>query len=185
MSFVLVSFIKQNTRITFTFFPKLLHELISQAEAQSSRGSDSSALKQAAKKWRRLQEELEDEMLKAQTTGTTFQKKRRVDVTLSMNELVQRQRRRLNPNEIVSGSALNGNDSSKTALENSLDSSIASFLTKCSLGNPVDKESVECIFRYAYGGSTDSKCMQLYELDIRVLIVYHDFKFRPQGLVTY
>lgn len=147
----------------------MLHNLISQAETYATNDKiNSAALKQAAKKWMRLQEELEDEMLKAQSTGTTFQRKRRVDVTLAMGDLVQRQRRRLNPTEHTTQSgAANGNGTSKAALANNLDSDIASFLTKCSLGNSIDKESVENIFKYAYGGSTDSK-LQMSDLTWRV-----------------
>jgi hypothetical protein len=138
---------------------KLLHELIHQATALAMNDStNADAFNQAAKKWMRLQEELEDEMLKAQTTGTTFQRKRRVDVTLTMGDLVQRQRRRISPNENESehGNS-NGTGSSKATLANNLDSAICTFLTKCSLGNPIEKESVENIFKYAYGGSTDSE----------------------------
>jgi hypothetical protein len=122
--------------------------------------TSSDALNQAAKKWRRLQEELEVEMLKAQTTGTTFQRKRRADVTLAMSDLVQRQRRRISPNESEregENGVSNGPGSSKATLANNLDSAVCAFLTKCSLGNPIEKESVENIFKYAYGGSTDSE----------------------------
>jgi hypothetical protein len=114
-------------------------------------------LNQAAKKWKRLQEELEDEMLGVQS-GTTFQRKRRVDVTLAMGDLVQRQRRRINPSEPENEHHSGSNCSSKVTLANNLDSAMAAFLTKCSLGNPIDKDSVENIMKYAYGGSTDSKC---------------------------
>jgi len=134
----------------------LLHELINQSANQIAKGdANADGLMQAAKKWRRLQEELEDEMLKAQTTGTTFQRKRRVDVTLAMGDLVQRQRRRNNPTEHTD-ELKTSYGSSKIALANNLDTAIATFLTKCSLGNSIDKESVENIFKYAYGGSTDS-----------------------------
>ena len=95
-------------------------------------------------------------MLKAQTTGTTFQRKRRVDVTLAMSDLIQRQRRRINPSVYTPDQTV-GNGNSKSALADNLDSSISSFLTKCSLGNPIDKDTVESIFKFAYGGSTDSK----------------------------
>eukprot|EP00804_Cyclotella_cryptica_P013920 CCRYP_002434-RA/>CCRYP_002434-RA protein AED:0.07 eAED:0.07 QI:141/0.85/0.87/1/1/1/8/45/929 len=134
---------------------KLLHELIYQSANQVAKCSaDANGLMRAAKKWRRLQEELEDEMLKTQTTGTTFQRKRRVDVTLAMGDLVQRQRRRINPTE-PKNELETSYGSSKILLANNLDTAMATFLTRCSLGNPIDKESVENIFKYAYGGSTD------------------------------
>ena len=94
-------------------------------------------------------------MLKTQITGTTFQRKRRIDVVLAMGDLVQRQRRRMIPSKSSNASMIT--NSSNTSLANILDSSIANFLTKCSLGNPIDKESVESIFKYAYSGSTDSE----------------------------
>ena len=109
-------------------------------------------------------------MLKSQTTGTTFQRKRRVDVTLAMSDLIQRQRRRINPSVYTSPEHTNGvNGNSKRALADNLDSSIASFLTKCSLGNPIDKETVESIFKFAYGGSTDRK-FALYSINLFMYI---------------
>ena len=136
---------------------KLLNELISQAETQVVDDEiNAHPMNRAANKWRRMQEELEDEMLKSQTTGTTFQRKRRVDVTLAMGDLVQRQRRRFNPIDSAPDDT-NGNGSSTSTLANNLDAAIATFLTKCSLGNPIDKESLENISKYAYSGSTDSK----------------------------
>ena len=145
--------------------------MITQAETRASNNDkDANAFKQAAQKWRRLQEELEDEMLKSQTTGTTFQRKRRVDVTLAMSDLIQRQRRRINPSVDASSEHTNGgNGNSKRALADNLDSSIASFLTKCSLGNPIDKETVESIFKFAYGGSTDRK-FALYSINLFMYI---------------
>ena len=145
--------------------------MITQAETRASNNDkDANAFKQAARKWRRLQEELEDEMLKSQTTGTTFQRKRRVDVTLAMSDLIQRQRRRINPSVYTSSEHTNGvNGNSKRALADNLDSSIASFLTKCSLGNPIDKETVESIFKFAYGGSTDRK-FALYSINLFMYI---------------
>ena len=137
---------------------KLLNELISQAETQAENVDTNNvdAINRAARKWRRMQEELEDEMLKAHNSGTTFQRKRRIDVTLAMGELVQRQRRRFNPTESAYNDT-NGNGSSTSTAAYNLDSAMATFLTKCCLGNPIDKESLENISKYAYSGSTDSE----------------------------
>ena len=58
---------------------------------------ESSSLNRAMRKWERLREELEDEMLTPIKTGTSFQRKRRIDVALTMSDLFQRERRRMDP----------------------------------------------------------------------------------------
>ena len=120
---------------------------------------DKVALKRAIRKWERLQEELEDEMLKPLASGTTFQRKRRIDVALTISDLFQRQRRRIDPTLEVANdmndSSTNTTRNSKNDLANVLDSALVGLLTKSSLGIPLDKEVAENMLKFAYGGSTD------------------------------
>lgn len=119
---------------------------------------DKPALQRAIRKWQRLNEELEDEMLKPLATGTTFQKKRRIDVALTMSDLYQRQRRRIDPTLGHFDGEGNGSTSSmsnKNELSNVLDTALVGLLTKTSLGVQIDKEVAESMLKYAYGGSTD------------------------------
>ncbi len=121
-------------------------------------GVDKPALQRARRKWQRLKEELEDEMLKPLATGTTFQKKRRIDVALTMSDLYQRQRRRIDPTSGHANGEGNGSTSAisnKNELANVLDTALVGLLTKTSLGAQIDKEAAESMLKFAYGGSTD------------------------------
>eukprot|EP00585_Thalassiosira_rotula_P018387 CAMPEP_0196206326 /NCGR_PEP_ID=MMETSP0912-20130531/7746_1 /TAXON_ID=49265 /ORGANISM="Thalassiosira rotula, Strain GSO102" /LENGTH=440 /DNA_ID=CAMNT_0041480861 /DNA_START=88 /DNA_END=1410 /DNA_ORIENTATION=+ len=112
------------------------------------------------RKWERLREELEDEMLKPMNKGTTFQRKRRIDVALTMSDLFQRKRQRMDPridDPINKGDNDNSgnNISSKNDLADALDVALSQLLTKNSLGGQIDKEVAENMLKFAYGGSTD------------------------------
>ncbi|KAL7452957.1 hypothetical protein ACHAWC_004657, partial [Mediolabrus comicus] len=141
------------TSYTYLYAMVVLQELIN-----GSKKSSDESLQKACKKWERLKEELEEEMMKSVKTGTTFQRKRRIDVALAMSDLIQRQRRRIDPtsddgdNDHV---PVPSNIASKNTLANALDESIVVMLTKSSLGNQVDKAMAENILKFAYGGSTD------------------------------
>ena len=139
------------TSYTYLYAMVVLQELI-----KNTKESDNTSLRKACQKWERLREELEDEMLKPVSTGTTFQRKRRVDVALAMSDLVQRQRRRLDPtsNDSDNQASIPSNIATKNNLADALDSAIATMLTKTSIGNQVDKDMAENILKFAYGGST-------------------------------
>ncbi|KAL7449091.1 hypothetical protein ACHAWC_001186, partial [Mediolabrus comicus] len=141
------------TSYTYLYAMLVLQELIN-----GSKKSSDESLQKACKKWERLKEELEEEMMKPVKTGTTFQRKRRIDVALAMSDLVQRQRRRIDPTSDDGDNnhvPVPSNIASKNTLANSLDESIVVMLTKSSLGNQVDKTMAENILKFAYGGSTD------------------------------
>jgi hypothetical protein len=113
-------------------------------------------LRRAIRKWERLRDELEDEMLHPPNTGTTFQRKRRIDVALITSDLFQRKRHRVDPrsrNERVDNEGIGILTTGD--LENTLDSSLIQLLTKNSLGNPIDRDVLDNVLKYAYGGSTD------------------------------
>jgi len=78
-------------------------------------------------------------------------------VALAMSDLVQRQRRRIDPtsDEADNRSPVPSNIASKNNLADALDSAIVVMLTKSSLGNQVDKDMAENILKFAYGGSTE------------------------------
>eukprot|EP00984_Skeletonema_dohrnii_P010804 scaffold4237_cov105-Skeletonema_dohrnii-CCMP3373.AAC.5 len=140
------------TSYTYLYAMVVLQELI-----QDAKDSNNESLQKACQKWERLREELEEEMMKPVSTGTTFQRKRRIDVALAMSDLVQRQRRRIDPTSDEAGNPLpvSSNIASKNNLADALDSAIVVMLTKSSLGNQVDKDMAENILKFAYGGSTE------------------------------
>mmetsp|Transcript_1482 Transcript_1482/g.3059 ORF Transcript_1482/g.3059 Transcript_1482/m.3059 type:complete len:922 (+) Transcript_1482:164-2929(+) len=140
------------TSYTYLYAMVVLQELIKDAK-----DSNNESLRKACQKWERLKEELEEEMMKPVSTGTTFQRKRRIDVALAMSDLVQRQRRRIDPTSDEAGnrSPVPSNIASKNNLADALDSAIVVMLTKSSLGNQVDKDMAENILKFAYGGSTE------------------------------
>ena len=155
-----------STSYTYLYAMEVLQELIMKSRKLLSPSGDGSthnpeSLKRAIRKWERLREELEDEMLKPLKTGTTFQRKRRVDVALTMSDLFQRKRRRVDPRLRVENGNENGatdsfgNNNNSNNLADMLDSALCQLLTKNSLGSQVDKEIAENILKYAYGGSTD------------------------------
>ena len=140
------------TSYTYLYAMVVLQELIKDAKE-----SKDDSLQKACQKWERLREELEEEMMKPVSTGTTFQRKRRIDVALAMSDLVQRQRRRLDPTSDDAANHLHvpSNVAQKNNLADALDSAIVTMLTKSSLGNQVDKDMAENILKFAYGGSTE------------------------------
>ena len=140
------------TSYTYLYAMVVLQELIKDAKK-----SNDESLQKACQKWERLREELEEEMMKPVSTGTTFQRKRRIDVALAMSDLVQRQRRRIDPTSDDANNHLPVPSSiaSKNNLADALDSAIVTMLTKTSLGNQVDKDMAEHILKFAYGGSTE------------------------------
>jgi hypothetical protein len=152
-----------STSYTYLYAMEVMKVLLSNSKQMLSDGkcTHPEYLKRAIRKWERLREELEDEMLTPIKTGTTFQRKRKLDVALIMSDLFQRKRRRVNPrayNVNDDGVDINrpgGNTSSISDLEDTLDSAISQLLMKNSLGIQLDKESADSVLKYAYGGSTD------------------------------
>lgn len=163
-----------STSFTYLYAMEVLRELISKSknklfEIQNNVNTTSNinhhaeSLKAAIRKWERLREELEDEMLKMHTTGTTFQRKRRIDVAITMSDLFQRKRRRevdhtnhveTGGNDGNNGGAISNNNDDNLA-KDTLDVALSQLLTKNSLGIPIDKEIADNVLKYAYGGSTD------------------------------
>jgi len=158
-----------STSYTYLYAMEVLGELISESnKVLLTKDDDSTAaeasqhhkksLEGAIRKWERLREELEDEMFKPQVTGTTFQRKRRLDVALTMSDLFQRKRRRVDPTRQQSHqnettTALSSTDKDDNA--NTLDVALSQLLTKNSLGIPLDKDTIDNVLKFAYGGSTD------------------------------
>ena len=152
-----------STSYTYLYAMEVLGELISESNKVLLTKDDDSteasqhrkqSLEGAIRKWERLREELEDEMFKPQVTGTTFQRKRRLDVALTMSDLFQRKRRRVDPkhqDETTAALSLTDKDDN----ENTLDVALSQLLTKNSLGIPLDKDTIDNVLKFAYGGSTD------------------------------
>ncbi|KAL7544566.1 hypothetical protein ACHAWF_007946 [Thalassiosira exigua] len=147
-----------STSYTYLYAMRVLGELISKAEKTITEGNggQKEGLRRAVRKWERLREELEDEMLQPLKTGTTFQRKRRIDAALTMSDLFQRKRRRgEGPGGMPNEGSGNGIASSNGNLADALDAALLQMLTKNSLGVPMDKEAADNVLKYAYGGSTD------------------------------
>ena len=148
-----------STSFTYLYAMEVLRELLSKSnKLLSDKTKHPESFQAAIRKWERLSEEIEDEMLKPQKSGTSFQRKRRIDVAITMSDLFQRKRRRVDPRvttgmsqQLNNGSAI----SSKDDLMNTLDDDISQLLTKNSLGIQIDKEVVDNVLKFAYGGSTD------------------------------
>lgn len=142
---------------------EVLNQLVSKSTqriSSSDNGSNSnleiSSLKEAIRKWERLREELEDEMIKPLLKGSTFQRKRRIDVALTMNDLFQRKRRRMDARVVgdTDNNVIKDHNLSNDPLE-ALDLALSQLLTKNSLGIQIDKETADNMLKFAYGGSTD------------------------------
>ncbi|KAL3769474.1 hypothetical protein ACHAWU_008883 [Discostella pseudostelligera] len=152
-----------STSYTYLYAMEVLKVLLSKSKQMLSDGkcTHPEYLKRSIRKWERLREELEEEMLTPIKTGTTFQRKRKIDVALTMSDLFQRKRRRVDPRaDNVNGDGVYinrpvGTTSSTSDLEDTLDSAISQLLMKSSLGIQLDKESADSVLKYAYGGSTD------------------------------
>ncbi len=152
-----------STSYTYMFATEVFKALLSKSKQimSESKYTVPEYLKRAIRKWERLREEVEDEMLTPIKTGTTFQRKRKIDVALTMSDLFQRRRRRVDP-EVQNMNAdddveidYRGNTLLTSDLEDTLDSAISQLLMKNSLGIQLDKESAESVLKYAYGGSTN------------------------------
>ena len=142
-----------STSYPYLYAMEVLHDLIERAESSG----DASLLRPAVRKWKRLREELEEGMLvpACGSGNSTFQRKRRTDVALTLSDLFQRKRRRVAPTATTKGNGSNGNGG-RNDLADSLDEALMHLLSRNgSLGYPIDKDSADAILKYAYGGSTD------------------------------
>ena len=166
---------------TYLYTDQVLKQLIKSAKQMSSSGvgqngnSESSTLKQAIRKWERLREELEDEMIKPLSKGTTFQRKRRIDVALAMNDLFQRKRSRMEPRAIgdADNNIVEDHNSSNNSLE-SLEVALSQLLTKNSLEIQIDKDTVDNMLKFAYEGSTDQIGDLLIQHPSAVIALLHN-----------
>ncbi|KAL3817077.1 hypothetical protein ACHAXA_000127 [Cyclostephanos tholiformis] len=154
-----------STSYTYLYAMEVIGALLTKSNDRLAAAADvesichtrrSMMLKRAIRKWERLRDELEDEMLHPSNTGTTFQRKRRIDVALTVSDLFQRKRLRADPrSRNASADNLDMGISTTGDLENALDSALILLLTKNSLDVPIDKEVLDNVLKYAYGGSTD------------------------------
>lgn len=164
----LISDLRRNctsTSYTYLYTMEVIKTLLTKSNERLALADDESEsrrirpeiLKRAIRKWERLRDELEDEMLHPPNAGTTFQRKRRIDVALTTSDLFQRQRRRVDPRS--RNARVDDDDDVRNISiadrSNALDSAIIQLLTKNSLGIPIDREVLDNVLKYAYGGSTD------------------------------
>ena len=125
-------------------FEKFLQQLVECAKDKKvPEGPKAVAKERAIRKWERLREELETEMVcpKSIAHESHIAKRRRVDTALTLSDLFQRQRRRKIPPCAKSGQE-QSNDEIKTfkdPVEQKLDSALINLLRKYSLGIQIDE----------------------------------------------
>ena len=120
-----------STSYTYIYALEVLRHLLVTATEQNEASSGSMSPR-AVRKWERLNEELQGNMIDPESTSTSSSalfRKRRLDVAMVISELHQRQRRRLLPG--TSGDvSVNGKDESR----NKMDTALLQFLRRYSLG---------------------------------------------------
>lgn len=95
------------------------------------------------RKWERLSEDLQGSMVDPSSTGSTpLFRKRRLDMSVTISELHQRQRRRLMPSLTQDSSEAS---SSKNGEQGKLETSVLSFLRRYSLGTQIDDRILDAM----------------------------------------
>ena len=132
----------------------MLHGLIKRATAKAKTvsGPKGLGLSRAIKKWSRIAEELEDHMMKCPSSTATSRsqsfnalaRKRRMDISLTVNDIQQRQRRR-RLNTTNSPSSSSTSLSQKNNLH-ALDSAIMALMRRHSMGVAIDETILDQLF---------------------------------------
>lgn len=125
------------------------------------------------RKWERLSQDLDCAMVDpstCQSSSSHLFRKRRLDVALTISELHQRQRRRLNPNVNQSAPVLSDSDQRKNKMETGL----LNFLRRYSVGTQVDDRVLDSLLPSGLNTSAASEeagqLLIAYPLAIRALL---------------
>lgn len=131
-----------STAYTYFYAMRFLSDLIKRAKLKKlPEGPKAVAIERAIRKWERLREELEAEMVRPKSTSSEshIAKRRRVDTALTISDLYQRQRCRLEPSLINRNDNGDSNQRDKKELiEQKLDSAVIDLLKKHSMGIQID-----------------------------------------------
>jgi len=123
-------------------------------------------IRRLTRKWETLKDDLEEDLIHSTNDATSrspFAKKRRVDICLTICDLYQRQRRRLNPMT----ACLRGEISDKLdpeGLKNSLESGIITLLKKQSLDLQIDEEIADMMLNGQHDDLEDGTHKNVGEL---------------------
>lgn len=121
-----------------------MRHLISTAKDKlsSTKENESQCFLRAVRKWERLSEDLQSSMIDPTSTNSApLFRKRRLDVSVTISELHQRQRRRLMPSRRQgSNDSTTDNDQIATT-----ETSVLSFLRRYSLGTRIDDRILDAM----------------------------------------
>jgi hypothetical protein len=161
-----------STSYTYLYAVEVLRYLVEQA----TQSSEHERLREAIRKWERLKEELENAMVDPSMSSTTagsstLFRKRRLEVALTISELQQQQRRRLDPN------ASNGDHHNNDRHQNSLETALLALLKKSAVGMPLEDNTLEQLLPKDGGDGTEvGKLLMSHPLAIKALVGH---LFRP------
>jgi hypothetical protein len=161
-----------STAYTYIYALEVLRHLLSVAkeQLQSADERESQLFLRAVRKWERLSEELQSSMIDPNTTGSTpLFRKRRLDVSVTISELHQRQRRRMMPGK-ENGKSANGNGE-KARIE----TSVLSFLRRYSLGTQIDDRILDSMLptgSRALSGNLVGELLVKRPLTVKALLGY-------------
>ena len=153
--------------------------------AKKRRKSDdvkADAIERAIRKWERLREELEEEMMRPKSTSSEshLAKRRRVDISLRLNDLYQRQRKRLKPENIS-----HDQKKRKNPVEQKLDTAVIDLLRRHSMGIKIDETFADSLL-------IPHTLLQGQEQSIGELLIAHPYSikalvinlFKPARVMT-
>ena len=149
-----------STSYTYVYTREVLRELVTRAGAEARTEPDPAAraaLMRAVRRWERLREELEAEMVApgaAAAGSSMLERKRKLDVALMTSDLHQRQRRRTDP----TGAGEAGPGLAKVAdmrdmARDALDMAAAKMIKRYASGLSLDSDTTEQLLRASYGDS--------------------------------
>ena len=155
-----------STSYTYLYSMEVLRYLVEQAK----KSSESRQMNTAIRKWERLKEDLENAMIDpsiaAATAGSSsLYRKRRLDVALTISELQQHQRRRLDP------AASNEEQLDNDRHQNSLETALLNLLKKSAAGALPEDSALEQLLS-GCDKSEVGKLLISYPLAMKTLLGY-------------
>jgi len=155
-----------STAYTYIYAIEVLRYLIEEASHLSDQGQ----MREAIRKWERIQEELENAMMDPSVSSTTagsssLFRKRRLDIALTISELQQQQRRRLDPTV----SNVDRHDNERH--HNSLETAVLGLLRKSAMGTQLDDNNLDQLLpKNGSDGGEVGKLLISHPLAIKALL---------------
>ena len=167
-----------STSYTYLYAVEFLRHLVLKAEERATTTDPS--LAQAIRKWTRLREELENDMVdpavSAKTAGaSSLFRKRRRDVALTISELAQRQRRRLRPG-ISDGNGIHHEEE-----RNALETALSNLLVRHAEGKKFDDQLLDQLLVHGHNPKQLGRLMNAHPLAVKALLGH---LFLPGSLRT-